>query len=158
MVIIFITNMGKYAINGYEVGALDFVLKPVSYFAFAMKIDKTAVIVSCRKRSSVFLTLKSGTLRLPAEEVTYIEAVKHQLIVHTVTGSHAATGTLAEMEELLQHAGFVRCNKGYLVNLRHIRKVTADTVQVGDDELIISRRRREAFLSAMTDYYGGIGK
>jgi len=158
VVIIFITNMGKYAIKGYEVDALDFVLKPVNYFAFAMKIDKALASRSHQMKASVLLTFKGGMLRLPAEEITYIEIVRHQMIVHTEAGDHVATGTLTEMEETLRDAGFARCNKGYLVNLRYVRQVTADSVRVGNDDLIISRRRREEFLTAMTDYYGGGGK
>ena len=157
VIIIFITNMAKYAIKGYEVDALDFVLKPVSYFAFAMKMDKALSTLSRRKKPSVLLSFKGGMLRLSAEEITYIEVARHQLIVHTETGVHTAAGTLSEMEETLRDAGLARCNKGYLVNLRHVRQITADTVRVGDDELIISRRKREEFLTAMTDYYGGGG-
>lgn len=157
VIIIFITNMAKYAIKGYEVDALDFVLKPVSYFAFAMKMDKALSTLSRRKRPSVLLSFKGGMLRLSAEEITYIEVARHQLIIHTESGIYTAPGTLSEMENTLRDAGFARCNKGYLVNLRHVRQITADTVRVGGDQLIISRRKREEFLSAVTDYYGGGG-
>lgn len=157
VIIIFITNMAKYAIKGYEVDALDFVLKPVSYFAFAMKMDKALSTLSRLKRPSVLLSFKGGMLRLSAEEITYIEVARHQLIIHTESGIYTASGTLSEMENTLRDAGFARCNKGYLVNLRHVRQITADTVRVGGDQLIISRRKREEFLSAVTDYYGGGG-
>ena len=63
-----------------------------------------------------------------------------------------------ELEQRLDGGNFVRCNKGYLVNLRHISRVKADTVVVAGDELVIARRRRDAFLLALTDYYGGGGK
>ena len=157
VIIIFITNMAKYAIKGYEVDALDFVLKPVRYFAFAMKMDKALSTLSRRKRPSVLLSFKGGMLRLSAEEITYIEVARHQLIIHTESGIYTAPGTLSEMENTLRDAGFARCNKGYLVNLRHVRQFTADPVRVGGDQLIISRRKREEFLSAVTDYYGGGG-
>ena len=157
VIIIFITNMAKYAIKGYEVDALDFVLKPVSYFAFAMKMDKALSTLSRLKRPSVLLSFKGGMLRLSAEAITYIEVARHQLIIHTESGIDTASGTLSEMENTLRDAGFARCNKGYLVNLRHVRQITADTVRVGGDQLIISRRKREEFLSAATDYYGGGG-
>ena len=157
VIIIFITNMAKYAIKGYEVDALDFVLKPVRYFAFAMKMDKALSTLSRRKRPSVLLSFKGGMLRLSAEEITYIEVALHQLFIHTESGIYTAPGTLSEMENTLRDAGFARCNKGYLVNLRHVRQITADTVRVGGDQLIISRRKREEFLSAVTDYYGGGG-
>ena len=130
VIIIFITNMAKYAIKGYEVDALDFVLKPVRYFAFAMKMDKALSTLSRRKRPSVLLSFKGGMLRLSAEEITYIEVARHQLIIHTESGIYTAPGTLSEMENTLRDAGFARCNKGYLVNLRHVRQITADTVRV----------------------------
>ena len=157
-VIIFITNMAKYAIKGYEVDALDFVLKPVSYFAFALKIDKALTSLSHRERASVLLSFKGGMLRLPAEDITYVEALRHQMIVHTEAEDYTVNTTLTEMENTLCEAGFARCNKGYLVNLRHVRKVTAESVFVGNTELLISRRRRTEFLTAMTDYYGESGR
>ena len=158
VIIIFITNMAKYAIKGYEVGALDFVLKPVSYFAFSLKITKALTSLAHREKASVLLTFKNGMMRLPAEDITYIEILRRQMIVHTETEVYPVAGTLTEMEAKLGDAGFARCNKGYLVNLRHVKRITADSVQVGNDELLISRRRREGFLTAITDYYGENGK
>lgn len=158
VIIIFITNMAKYAIKGYEVGALDFVLKPVSYFAFSLKITKALTSLAHREKASVLLTFKNGMMRLPAEDITYIEILRRQMIVHTETEVYPVAGTLTEMEAKLGDAGFARCNKGYLVNLRHVKRITADSVQVGNDELLLSRRRREDFLTAMTDYYGENGK
>ena len=158
VIIIFITNSPQYAIKGYEVGALDFVLKPVSYFAFSLKITKALTSLAHREKASVLLTFKNGMLRLPAEDITYIELLRRQMIVHTETEVYPVAGTLTEMEAKLGDAGFARCNKGYLVNLRHVKRITADSVQVGNDELLLSRRRREDFLAAMTDYYGENGK
>lgn len=85
VIIIFITNMAKYAIKGYEVGALDFVLKPVSYFAFSLKITKALTSLAHREKASVLLTFKNGMMRLPAEDITYIEILRRQMIVHTET-------------------------------------------------------------------------
>ncbi len=105
----------------------------------------------------MLLTFKNGMMRLPAEDITYIEILRRQMIVHTETEVYPVAGTL-EWKPRLGDAGFARCNKGYLVNLRHVKRITADSVQVGNDELLISRRRREDFLTAITDYYGENGK
>lgn len=156
--IIFITNMAKYAIKGYEVNALDFVLKPVSYFAFAMKLDKAIAGLAKRNHSCLLLQTESGMIRLSTEEITFIEVIHHRLQIHTETLDYTASGTLTMMEGRLQEEGFVRCNKGYLVNLRHVKRIYADSVLVGHARLLISRRRREEFLAAVTDYYGGGGR
>lgn len=156
--IIFITNMAKYAIRGYEVNALDYMLKPVNYFAFAMKMDKVTACLARREKRSMVFSTEDGLIKLAEEEIAYIEAVNHRLLVHTPGRCYTARGTLSELEQRLDGGNFVRCNKGYLVNLRHISRVKADTVVVAGDELVIARRRRDAFLLAVTDYYGGGGK
>ena len=63
------------------------------------------------------------------------------------------------MEAELEGQHFVRCNKGYLVNLRHIQLIRGDSVVMsGGDELLISRRRKDEFLLAVTEYYGKGGR
>ena len=66
-------------------------------------------------------------------------------------------GTLRDMEAQLEERHFVRCNKCYLVNLRHVRQVRQNTVDVGGEQLLISRPRKKEFLQALTDYLGGGG-
>ena len=156
VIMIFITNMARYAIRGYEVAALDFMLKPVSYFAFSLKMNKALACIRGREQKSILVPVEDGVARLSTGDITYIGVDKHWLQFHTSQGhTYAMLGTLAEMEKQLADVNFVRCNKGYLVNLRHIRKIKPDSVVVGGDELIISRRRKDEFLRAVTDYYGG---
>lgn len=159
VIIIFITNMARYAIRGYEVGALDFVLKPVRYFAFALKMDKAAACLRGRAQKSLMVPTQEGMVRITTGEITYIEVVKHYLQFHTEQGrTYSMLGTLTEMEKQLADASFARCNKGYLVNLRHITQIRSGSVVVGGDELLIARRRKDEFLRAVTDYYGGGGR
>lgn len=155
VVIIFITNMAKYAIKGYEVEALDFVLKPVGYFAFSTKLDKALLQVRSRPRKVLMVPQDDGVLRLSMGDIHYIEVIKHRLHLHTAEGVLTMPGSLSEMEQQLAGEHFVRCNKGYLVNLRYVTLIKGDTVQVAGDTLLISRRRKEEFLLAVTDYYGG---
>ena len=155
-VIIFITSMAKYAINGYEVNALDFLLKPVAYFPFSLKLDKALTHVRERAFQSLMIHEGDGMRRVLVKDICYVEVLRHQLYLHTVHGTYITPGSLADMEQQLSGANFSRCNKGYLVNLRHISQIKGDMVVVGDSELLISRRKRKEFLTAVTDYYGGV--
>ncbi|MGM9592992.1 MAG: LytR/AlgR family response regulator transcription factor [Candidatus Onthomonas sp.] len=155
VILIFITNMARYAIRGYEVGALDFVLKPVNYVAFRMKMDKALAALQSREQKSLLISEADGLRRIPTGDIYYMEVRNHRLLIHTTGGVYQAGGSLQEMEAKLVGLNFVRCNKGYLVNLRHITLIKSDSVMVGGDELLISRRRKEQFLLAVTDYYGG---
>ena len=64
VILIFITNMAQYAIQGYEVNALDYVLKPVSYFAFSQELDKAVKKIKLRKGNSLLLLQDKGVVRL----------------------------------------------------------------------------------------------
>ena len=78
------------------------------------------------------------------------------VICHTKTDSFVVKSSLQNAEKLLQKHGFARCNKCYLVNLRHVQGIQGDAVRVDDVELELSRRQKAAFTQAMLEYVGEI--
>ena len=156
VVIVFVTNLAQYAIQGYSVNALDYILKPVNYFSFAQRLGRALQYVKKREEAYVTVSVKGGALKLEVGDICYIERLGHQLMFHTRDGIHASSSTLQQMEEALADRGFARRNKGYLVNLAHVRGVQDGCAVVQGDRLLISRGRRAAFLDALADYVGGI--
>lgn len=155
--IIFITNMAQYAIKGYEVEALDYVLKPLSYYAFSLKLQKALRVLRTRDTRSLLLTVGSETLRLGLSELYYVEVYNHQLRYHTAMGEHTTTGSrsLRDVCEELAGAPFALCNNCYLVNLQHVDGVKEDHVLVPGAQLKISRGRRKEFMQALLEYHRG---
>jgi DNA-binding LytR/AlgR family response regulator len=158
VVIIFITNMAQYAIRGYAVDALDYILKPVSYFAFSQRLNRA--IGRMKKREKKFLTvnIKGGSVRLDAANIFYIESQGHSLIFHTSSGDYEASGTMKEVEERLSVLNFFRGNKGYLINLAHVDGIQDGCAIVRKHRLILSRARRKDFMEALTHYWGEVVK
>lgn len=154
VVLVFITNMAQYAINGYEVGALDYVLKPIHYFTFSVRLERAASRVRKRQTEEILLNCQDGIRRLRADRIHYVEVQNRLLHYHTEDGVFAARGTLLGVEELFGEAHFVRCNHWYLVNLQYVSEIRKNIVVVAGDSLEISRRNKTAFLSALTDYMG----
>ena len=152
VILIFVTNMAQYAIRGYEVDALAFLLKPVSYGAFHMKMRKAQRILASRSTQSVLLMVEGKTVKLDAADVYYVEVQDHQLIYHTRNGEYRMFGSLRSVEKQFSQ-GFARCNQCYLINLRHVDGVQEDGVQVGADTLKISRARKKEFMQNLSDYY-----
>lgn len=157
VVILFITNMAQYAIKGYSVGALDYVLKPVPYFAFSEQLQKAEAQLRRKQRHYLAVAVDGGLRRLDTAQLYYAESEGHRVHYYTEESDFTAAGTLKTLEEKLPEQLFVRCNSGYLVNLAQVRGVQQNTVQVGPYELQISRPKRKAFLTALTDYIGGDG-
>lgn len=158
VVIMFITNMPQYAIRGYAVDALDYVLKPVSYFAFSQRLNRAIGRLKKRETKMISLSIKGGMVRLDVANVTYVESQGHTLIFHTVSGDYETTGTMKEMEKELAEQNFFRGNKGYLVNLAHVDGVKDGCAVVRGEYLLISRARKKEFLETLTKYWGEVMK
>ena len=145
-VIVFITNMAQYA--------LDYVLKPVTYYSFSVRMDRAVLRVDKREPKELLLNLQDGVRRLRTDEIHYVEVQNRLLQYHTEHGIFQVRGTLQAAEAQLKSEHFVRCNHWYLVNLKYVSEIRKNLVVVAGDELEISRRNKTAFLSALTDYMG----
>lgn len=153
-VIMFVTNLAQYAIAGYEVNALDYVLKPINYFSFKLKISKAAQAV--RQKNGIMLQVSgdTGTEYIKSSDIHYIEVQNHDLIYHTVYGQIKSAGALKKLEAKLSEDGFFRCNYCYLVNLRFVEYIHGNDVTVAGETLQISRNRKKEFLQRLTEFYG----
>lgn len=153
--IIFITNAPQYAIRGYEVGALDYILKPVSYFTFSQKLGRAVAKLKKRSgRKRITIRVKGGVMRMDLSDIYYIESEGHNLIYHMREENAIASGTMKSVEEAMSGNDFSRINKCYLVNLEHVDAVKDKYAIVHGDELLISRPRMKQFMQELTRYWG----
>ena len=151
--LVFVTNMKQYAIEGYNVAALDFILKPVNYYRLASILKKISRDV--QKRSAAkFVRTDDGMIQIKLDSIYYIEVAGRDIIYHTEAQDIHTHGKLKDLEEELTPQGFVRCNNCYLVNLRHVRGVDKDMVSVGGTKIAVSQRKRKDLLCAMGRYMG----
>ena len=153
--LMFITNMAGYAIRGYEVGALDFVMKPVNYYTFSMKMTRVLKRTKQKAQQDILLTLPDGVKKLNVQQIYYVEVQNRMLYYHTDEGVFTMRGTMQSVEEVLAPYAFAKCNHWYIVNLKHVSEVKKATAVVAGHELEVSRRNRTAFLKALTEYIGG---
>lgn len=153
--LIFVTNMAQFAVRGYEVDAFDFVVKPVSYSNFALKLQRALNKLGTRKDTEVVISISDGLYRVSSSQIKYIEISGHRMIYHTTNGTIKAYGNLKEIESILDGRMFVRCNSCYLINLNFVHAIRGFLVVVDTDELQISRPRKKAFVQAVNDYLGG---
>lgn len=152
--LIFVTNMARFAVKGYEVNAADYIVKPIHYGDFNLKLKR--IITRHREADEAILVVRqSGFLRLLLREIRYIEVRGHHLMFHTEEGVVEGGGTLAQTEEKLCGKGFLRCNKCYLVNQRHITAVDGYVLKLtGGEEIQISRPRKRAFMTELAEAMG----
>ena len=156
VMIIFITMLTQYAIEGYSVGAFDYVLKPIRYEEFSTKMDRVCRMLAHQNTAMTLeIRTKEEIRRLSVDEISYIEVSNHDILIHTDGEVIRQWGNLKSYEEKLAPAHFVRCNACYLVNLKFVRGINGDSVTVHQDELTISKAKRKDFLTALVQYKGG---
>lgn len=151
--LIFITSLAQYAIKGYEVNAFDFILKPVAYYNFAMKLTRALDKLSKEDAKTLVINNKSSIKKIKVRKIYYIEVNEHKLIFHTIEGNFTTYGTLKTYIEILKNDSFALCNQCYFVNLKYVTEVKDNIVRVGNDDLQISRPKRKDFIHALNLYF-----
>lgn len=149
VVIMFITNMTSYAIRGYQVDALDYVLKPVEYFSFSQKLERAIGRIESDDGFPVAISMAEGVVRVDASDIYYIESEGHNLRYVTKNGEYRTRQKIGDAERLLEGHGFFRSNKGYLVNLEYVDGVRDGCAIVHGEELLISRSRKNEFMNVL---------
>lgn len=152
VVIIFITNVSHYAMEGYKVDALDYVLKPIDYFPLVQRIDRA--VSRMKRHTGGYLTIKerSGVKKIPVENIVYVEVQDHYSIIHLADSEVRTKESLSSIEKRMDDPRFFRSHKWFVINLEYVDQVHNLDVVVGSRTLQVSRSRRKNLLDKLNDY------
>lgn len=153
-VLIFVTYMAQFAIKGYEVDAMDFIIKPTDQFSIDYVLRKAMKRV--QDRTGVLFSLKTpgGLVKVYSNSIYYVEIYNHDLIYHTQQGDYKLRGNLGEVAEKMKEQNFILCNRSYLVNLRYVTSVHDDYLVVDGKEIQISKSHRKEIQQRFINYLG----
>lgn len=156
--LIFVTNLSQYAVRGYEVDALDFIVKPVTYYNFSMRMDKAMRIMRRTTGRNVVIQTKAGMRVIPLAELISVEVLNHNLAYRAVGYDDAleVRGSLASIERELEGGPFVRISNSCIVNMGHVRDIQGNELRMSDGRVLyFSRARRRPAMERIADYLGG---
>ncbi len=160
--LIFTTSLTQYAVQGYEVDAAAYIVKPFTYADFALKFTRVFNRLERRISSSIMVPIENGTAVLSAPEIAYCEVQGHTTTFYTERGVFRKVATLRSVEEQLAGGDFFKCNHCYLVNLAYIREIRGSDAEVlcaGVGHCLqISRNKRRAFYDAWQSYLKNGGR
>ncbi|MBP5693923.1 MAG: response regulator transcription factor [Bacilli bacterium] len=156
VVIIFISSLAHFAIRGYEVSALDFIIKPFEYTTLEHRLIRAMNAIDKTIESGLILKLATdgGNVVCDPYSIEYIEKDKNYLIFHTTKNIYKVRGTLHQYEKLLPKDLFSCCIKGVLVNISYIKKTTNNSVVLKSTTLPLSRLRKKDFLDDLYSFFG----
>lgn len=159
VIVFFVTNLSRYATEGYVVNAFDYVLKPLRYESFYLKVDKAVRMILSRVGDSIIVPTKSGFTKVALDDIDYVEVFSHDVVFHGPKEDIQTSGTLKAYEQKLKSYDFLRCNSCYLVNAKRIERICKYQVFFGSGESVdISHPKRKEFIKAFKDYIIRAGK
>ncbi|WP_156759442.1 LytR/AlgR family response regulator transcription factor [Microbacterium karelineae] len=155
VILIFVTKTAQYAVGGYAVQALSYLLKPVSMFAVAGELDRSIAQLGRAEQTSILVGPRSSPRRVDVNDIVSIESRRHQIRLHTVDELLTFNATLQEFDDLLSPRGFSRSHSSFLVNLKHVVSIDGDEcVMTTGDRVRISRSRKKLLLEELANHIG----
>ncbi|MBA2330426.1 MAG: response regulator transcription factor [Flavisolibacter sp.] len=158
--IIFTTAYKEYAMDGFDLDAVDYLLKPVAFDRFLKAItkayphksvelnDSPLPVESDKKNHSGFIYLKADRkmVKVMLDDILYIESARDYLKVFTHNNSIITRQTLSSVEAMLSDNEFIRIHRSYIVSIKKIDSFTHETVEIGKKELPIGKYYLNSFL------------
>ncbi len=148
-IIIFVTGYEHYVFDAFDVGAFQYLLKPVNEEKFAKVFARAvAQIESAKGKPALTLQFANTTKTIPLDDIYYIESSNHKVILHLTDGEFASYVKIGDLELELQ-GHFFRVHKGYLVNLSYVEGYTKTEVALTNGaKLLISKYKYQEFVKA----------
>lgn len=158
--LIFVTNLAQYAVKGYEVNALDFIVKPVGYRSFSVRLDKAIRMLGRRRGNTIAIYTRDALRVLSTADIAYIEVANHELIYHVYAGSEEelvhVRGSLKSAEAELEDTSFTRISNSCIINMNYVKRIQGDAIFMKNGEtLYFSRSRKKPALEALAGFLGG---
>lgn len=151
--IVYVTQSDRFALDGYDVWAAGYLVKPIQPLRFREVMDRAVGQVLQQEHDILVLMHHTKLQRIDIRHIFYVESHKNNLLIHTQDGNLITKGKLDDFESKLPEDTFIRIHKSYLVNIRFIRQHVKNEVQlVTGQYLPISRSHAETVRASLVDY------
>jgi DNA-binding LytR/AlgR family response regulator len=158
--VIFTTAFREYAVEGFDLNAVDYLLKPFSFERFLQAVNKAYLLISQELSTEIasttppdnsnedlFVKSNGKLIRIRISDILYIEALKEYIRIFTPTGNQVVYQTMQNLEEKLPKEFFFRIHRSYIIGLRHVQAIEGNTVLVNGMQLPISRYSKDEFMN-----------
>ncbi len=153
--VILTTAYDQYAIEGYNLNVVDYLLKPIEFSRFLQAIQKIKkndpttvehIDVSTRKDSFHFFNVDKRQVKVYLDDILYIESLKEYVKIHTPQQYLVTKLQIGEFESLLSSSNLLRVHKSFIINLEKVTAYSANAIEIGDHEIPIGRTYKELIM------------
>jgi len=148
--IIFTTAYSHYAVESYDLNALDYLLKPITFERFLMALNKAAAALPSKNsmmaedESTVFIKSGAQTYQVKVADILYLEKDGNYITVHLKDKQILIRENMGDIFDLVPAAGFVRVHKSYVVAIRHITMIEVHQLIVNGEKIPIGSTYRDS--------------
>ena len=158
--IIFTTAYSEYAVEGFNLGAVDYLVKPIPFHRFLKSVTRAQQLFRSQSTSIstvtattpeiqqdfMFVRAEYENVKLNFEDILYIEGLKDYVKIYTTDNKYTLTLiSLIKLENLLSSKGFARIHRSYIINIKHVKSIQKNKVVINDKRLPISESYKTSF-------------
>ena len=152
--LVFLTEMAQYAIEGYEVNAYDFLIKPMEYDFFKIKMNKFVMHIQSISDSYLVINSANTIRKIKLSEIKYIESIKHYVYFHCKDDTVRTRDSLDNIKGKIKKGIFSEINRSLIVNLAFVDNYSNNDVVLDGETLPLSRVYKSSFLNDLIQYFG----
>src|SRR5436190_2041681 len=145
--VIFTTAYPEYAVEGYELDVLDYLVKPIQFERFLRAVNKVYQQTPARqepveeKKSESFVYFRADRkmIKVMLQDIFYIESMKDYVKIFTANGMIITKQSISSVEAMLPEKDFIRSHRSYIVSARHIKSFTSELIEINNTEIPIGK-------------------
>ncbi len=154
--VVFTTAFNQYALDGYRINALDYLLKPITYATFLEACNKALQWFTLLRQAeapndqqvrSIFVKSEYKLIQVNLDQLLYVEGLKDYVKIYTLASPHPILSLMGmkTMEQMLPQSRFIRVHRSYIVSIDKIREIDRNRIIVGQTEIPIGDSYKQAF-------------
>lgn len=151
--VIFTTAFEQYALKGFELEAVDYLLKPITFERFLKAVNRAHDLLASQntvpQADHLFIRTDDKFVRIQWNDILYVEGMENYVRIHTVQGMHITHATLKSVLGHLPYPPFIQTHKSYIVNSAKITGIEGNVIELGKVQVPLSRTLREAVLERL---------
>ncbi|MBW4828979.1 MAG: LytTR family DNA-binding domain-containing protein [Clostridiaceae bacterium] len=153
--IVFITAIFDYIQVGYDVGAINYLIKPIDEKKLHQCLDRVVQKTS-KEAKTILIDMDGEIIRIIQDDIRYIESFGHNVEIITIDEKYTARKNIGIIEKELDENSFVRCHRSYIVGLEHVKRIGREDIELDNEDVIpVSRRKYSKTNMAFIKYYRG---
>ena len=156
VIIIFLTSLVQYALEGYDVNAANYLIKPISRKRMEMELDRWVGTLLQKEEPYICFHNDTGNYRILLKNISYIETYNRNLLIHTAEQNIVCYWKMKEMESKIAFYGFSRNHSSYIVNLFYVENIEKNEVKLSTERLPISKTKKREFMEDIAEYWGNL--